>query len=374
MENDLLAEAINTSQAEFNVSQTTPTIPVVETPAVTAHVETPITTPTVTTPVVEPTVTTPATFNEVEYLKTNFGVDKLEDAKTRFSGISQLEEQNKNYVSEIEKLKLNPTFKGGDISKFVDEALAKGVPLETIAQLAKIKDVDSLSAEDKWKYNEKVNHPYKTDAEINAQFNHKFGVDDLEDDNVKLLKSAALKEESVAAGNGIKDYINKTLAPAQSPEVAQAEAKVKLDALAQSWQPNIGKVSSGLKEVSKQIPIQTFGAKDGEVTQFDFKYAVPEADQKAIEQDALKAALRGGVQADDNGIKQVADYAKELLWARHGEKIALAYVQDAVTHLTKNFAGLVNNPELARTLHANSKQTDLNQHEQSVVSAMSANR
>ncbi len=319
----------------------------------------------------------PGAFNESEYLTANFGVGNLDEVKTRWTGLGQLEEQNKRLSEETNKYK--PAFealeKAGEVGQLFVNSIAKGIAPETLAQIYKLKP-EELSAEDAWKINEKLNKPYLTDAQINAKFQNKFFVDENElDENVKLLKQAELAEESQNARSGIKEYMGKTLSPqaAQVADPAVEEAKVKAvqEQLRTVWQPALPALANSLKIVSKQIPIQTFGAKPGEVTNVEVKYNVPEADQKAIMDQAMQTAVLNGVTPNEAGLKSIQDYAQRLMWASYGPQIAKAHGDDIVTAMTAQFEAVMNNPQLAASIHNNTPdKSGLNPHEQSVMSGM----
>ncbi len=359
---DILLDSINTQQAaKFAPPVETP---VVETPVV----ETPVTTPVVEQPKVETPV-----FDQTTFLKETFGTENLDEVKTSWSGLAQLKEQNALLTKENTDFKpiVEAYNKSGDVGKLFVDSIAKGIAPEVLAGIYKLKPED-LTPEQAWKINEQLNKPFLTQEQIDAKFYTRFNVDESElDDNVRHSKAAELAEEAQAARSGIKDYIGKTLNPIQSdPAVEQAKAKALTEQLQQSWTPILPTLANGLKEVSKQIPIQTFGAKAGETVNVDFKYNVPADVQKAIMEEAYAAAVQNGVKPDENGLKSVAAYADKLLWSTHGPQIAKAFADDAVTHMTAQFEKIMNNPELAKSIHTNAGDSGLNAHEQSVLNGM----
>lgn len=373
-----LLDSINTSEAEFRAGENQQVPPVIDStppPPAADNVPPPAADNTPPPPAADNVA--PA-FNEGEYLKNNFGVESLNDIKAKWGNLPTLEAQNKQLSDEIGKYK--PAYedleKAGEVGKLFVSSIAKGIAPETLAQIYKLKP-EELSAEDAWKINERINKPYLTAAEIDAKFESKFlvGEDEL-DERVKVLKQVELKEESQAARSGIKDYIGKTLNPiASNPAVEQAAAKAKTEQLQTAWQPALPAVANSLKTVTRQLPIQTFGAKAGELTNVDVKYNVPEAQQKAIMDQAYTTAVLKGVVPDAAGLKAIQDYAQRMLWADHGEDIVKGFATDLVSAMTEQFAKVMNNPNLAQSIHQNNLTGDkFTPAEQSVLAAMSKSR
>lgn len=316
----------------------------------------------------------PAAFNEAEYLKTNFGIDKLEDVKTTWSGLAQLQEQNKVLSAENEQYKpiVESFNKAGEVGKLFVEGIGKGIKPEILAQVYNLKP-EALTDEQAWKYDQKLKHPNLTDGQINAFYNNKFAIEEGElDQNVIDFKTGQLAIEAQNARSGIQDYMGKTLNTATvDPAVAQAAVEVRTNQLKAQWEPALPALAGSLKDVTYQVAIPTFGAKAGEVTNVDFKYSLPEKDHTAIMQAAYQTAVSNGVVPDAKGMEGIKAYAHRLIWAEHGEKIAKAAVADAITRQTAQFEEVMNNPNLAKPVGDNARGNGgLNVHELSLVNLM----
>jgi len=329
--------------------------------------ETTTTETTETAPVTTETapVTTEATtaFDQTAWLKNEFGVEDVNAVKERYTGYETLQK-------EYEQLKATPPtvqpYKN-ELSKFIDN-LPQGVDPKFAVQYFDVKP-ETLSDEMAWKLNEKFQKPYLTDEEINAKFENKFQFEDesLATDSEKVLKSASLKEEAFGAKTALNDFIGKTLNPV-APEVAQKEQEAKTQKLTQEWGTKIPLVANNLKELNKQFPLKMFGSDEAKMT--DFKYQLPEAEQKAILDEAYKVAVQYGVEPTEQGLKTVNDFATNLLWQRNGEKIAQAMVGDAVSKLTENFKQIIHNPNLSSTQVQNTQDQRFSDAEKSVLAAM----
>lgn len=374
-----LGDIINQQEADFKQSaaggQQTAAATTTEPATTTTTEPAATTTQAAATTTAEPATTTTTAFDEAKYLTDNFGGGSLNDIKARWGTLPTLEQEKNTLSEQLNKYKpdIEALEKGGEVARLFVTSIAKGVKPEVLAQIYNVKE-DQLNDEQAWKMDAKLNKPYLSDEEVNALFNHKFFTDETElDPNVKLLKSAALKSEAQTARSGLKDYIGKTLnpTPAVNPAVEEAAAKARIAELQTTWQPSLPTLLNGLKTVSEQLPIQTFGAKAGEVTNVEVKYNVPETDQKAIMEQAYQTAIANGVKPDEQGLKSVQEYAEKLMWATHGRKIVKGYVDDVISHMTGAFEKIMNNPELARSIHNNTGDPGKwNAHEQSILGGM----
>lgn len=333
---------------------------------VTTTETTPANTETETTPAQTPaetttTVTTPA--YTPEWLKTEFETEDLNVVKERYKGYDTLKQ-------ELETLKsATPTVAPykSELSKFIDN-LPAGVDPKFAVQYFDVKP-ETLSAEEKWKLNEKFQKPYLTTEEINERFNNKFGFEEgIEPtDSEKVLKSAALKEEAHQAEIALKDYIGKTLNPV-APEVQRQESEAKLQKLSAEWGAKMPTLASTVKEVIRQVPVTMFGSDKPVLV--DFKYQLPAEEQNVIAQEASKLALSLGLEPNEQTLKEVSEVATNLMWQRNGEKIAAAMVSEALSRQTEHFKQIMNNPNLApvsQNMTSGSKYTPA---EQSIVNAM----
>lgn len=333
------------------------------------------TTTTETTPTVEPvttevtpaaTETTPA-FNQGEWLKTEFGVEDINTVKERYNGYETLQK-------DFEQLKATPPtvqpYKN-ELSKFIDN-LPSGVDPKFAVQYYDVKP-ETLSDEQAWKLNEKFQKPFLSDEEINAKFTSKFGFEEesLATDNEKVLKSAMLKEESFNAKKALGDFIGKTLNPV-SPEVAKQEQEAKVQAISKSWREKIPNVSSNLKELVKQVPVKMFGSDEAKMV--DFKYQLPESEQKAIVEETYNTVVSIGLEPTEQNMKLANEYAVERMWAKSGEKIAYAMVSEAVSKLTENFKQIIHNPNISKTEVQNTQDQRFSAHEKSVLDMMAKGR
>lgn len=315
------------------------------------------------------TETAPVTTTETTTVETpnewwkEVGAESAEVVKEKYTGYDTLKQ-------EYETLKASPPtvqpYKN-ELSKFIDN-LPQGVDPKFAVQYFDVKP-ETLTDEQAWKLNEKFTNPYKSEEEINAKFDSKFRFEDesLATDSEKLLKSGALKEESFSAKNALKEFIGKTLNPV-APEVAQKEREQATAKLMQEWSSKIPSVANNLKEVARQVPVKMFGSDEAKMV--DFKYQMPETEQKAILDESYKIAIQYNVVPDEQGLKTINEIATNLLWQRNGEKIAHAMVSEATSKLLENFKQIINNPNLAATHQTQTNADRYTPAEQAVINSM----
>jgi len=326
-------------------------------PAVETVVETPVveTTPQVTeTPVVTPstevkTETAPTT--EVKQdapvvvpfeskWKEIFGDATPEVVKQKYGQFDGLN-------SQFTELQNKPTYKT-DAGKQVDEWMAKGIPLQTIAKLSTIKP-EGLSEEQAIKLKEEIQNPVLKPEHIEAIFNSKYATSEDElDDNVKILKQASLLKDGSEAKVFLADYIGKQFNP-PTPENKQAEVEKQTQELAQSWVKYDSSISQALKEISLQGKYNRFGEKGEQEQVLNYKYAPAENDLKVVTETALTAAIKAGMQPTEENIKTIANYANEVVWAKHGKQIMQGAISQLAGEYNAYFKSIINNPQLAGT-------------------------
>ncbi len=345
----LVSSGIEEQKAQFEQQQT----PVTET---TTQVEAPVAEVKVEAPATEA-----PTFSPTEWAKTEFGTEDISVIKERYTKYEDLTKQ-----VELLSQPKEPQYKS-ELSKFIDN-LPQGVDPKFAVQYFDVKP-ETLTDEQAWKLNEKLTKGYLTDEEINAKYHAKFGFDDedLATPTEKSLKSASLKEEAHVAKQALGEFIGKTLNPV-APEVAQRESEQKVEQLSQKWASQSTVIANNLKEVSKPLPLKMFGS--DEVKMIDFKYAIPAEEQKAVLDEAQRAAVAAGLEPSQETFKAVTDYANQIIWQRNGEKIAQAMVTTAISNLTEQFKSMINNPELAKTTQQMTTASKFTEVEQNVLASL----
>jgi len=319
---------------------------------------------------------TAAAFDEKGYLKTNFGYESLDEVKQKFSGLAQLEEQNKTFATRTTELEseLSDFKKSGEVGALFVKAINSGVNPKLVAEIFDVKE-DQLTDEAAVKLYNRLTKPHLNNDDIDVLYKRDFDVSDADlDPTVKRLKEVALKDEGVKARSGLKDFIGKTLTPVQQPDPAAEKAArdAEYNKRLETWGSHVPKLSNGLKELVGTLGLQTFGAEAGKLTDVPVKYVVPEARLNEIMAEAQKAAAQQGIVPDEQGIKAVQEYASRLMWARFGADIAKAYAADAVTFVTTEFEKAFTGRRPANTGTEGGRQTNANPNMSDAEAAFAA--
>lgn len=341
------------------VTKITPEV-VVETTVAPVVEVAPVTETTTTTEVVAPVTTTaPSQFEDV--WKKEFGdtdVNSVKEILTKYNTIAP----------EYETLKSAPpvpTYKteGG---KQIDEWLAKGVKLETIARFSNVKP-EEVNGEQAIKLKMEIENPSWTPDIINAYYQTTYNhtPNDLlsEEENAlqeNLKKGAMLKAESESKAY-LTEYLGKQFNPS---EVVDATAKQREEALVQAsqfWGAQAPVLSNAVKQISQELSFKVMGEKGEEEVKLPVNFIVPENDLKQLTDFALQSATRSGVELTEKGLQEVKAYTQQLIWAKFGESIVRSAVQDALSKQQESFAKAIHNPTVATTSSANKGVTDARQ-------------
>lgn len=298
----------------------------------------------VTTQVTNPT---PSQFDDI--WKKEFGdadVNSVKDAYGKY----------KTILPEYETLKAQPPVspyktEGG---KQIDEWLAKGVKLETIARFNNVKP-ETLNTEEAIKLKMEIENPAWSRDIIDAyyQTTYKHVADDLKSEEInaleaKIKEGAVLKAEAEAKAF-LTDYLGKQFNPS---EVMDATAKQREEAATkagQFWTGQSAVLSNAVKGLNQEFKLKVMGEKGEQEVKLPFSFSVPEAEQKQLLDYALNSAVQSGVELTENGIKQVTDFVRGTLWAKYGESIARSAVEQALSEQHKHFSKIIHNPTTART-------------------------
>lgn len=325
-------------------------------PAVETVAETPVTEPVVNPVVTEPTVTTPVVATEPVTTEPKTDVPVVTPFESKWKelfgdatpeAVKQKYGQFDGLNSQFTELQSKPTYKT-DAGKQIDEWLSKGISLSTIEKLSTVKP-EGLSDEQAIKLKEEIQNSVLKPEHINAIYNNKYGVSEDElDDNVKILKQASLLKDGNEAKTFLADYIGKQFNP-PTPENKQAEVEKQTKELAQSWVKYDSSINQALKEISLQGKYNRFGEKGEQEQILNYKYAPAENDLKVVTETALTAAIKAGMQPTEENIRTIADYANEVVWAKHGKQIMQGAISQLAGEYNAYFKSIINNPQLAGT-------------------------
>jgi hypothetical protein len=327
------------------------TTPIVEntdtTPANTDAPPASVDTPPVQTDTPPATTDTPPTVDPFEAKwKETFGEVPLETVKEKFTQFDTIKE-------EYEKSKTIPTYKteGG---KQIDEWLAKGVKLETIARFSNVKP-EELQGEQAIKLKMEIENPTWTreiiDAYYNSTYTHQ--PDELKSDEANALeanlKKGALLSAEAQSKTFLSDYLGKQFNPSGELEAVQKQREESAAKASQFWTGQTSAISNAVKTVRDELKFKVMGEKGEEEVKLPFSYTVPDAELKQLVDYALQGAVNGGIELTEKGVAQVNDYVQGLVWAKHGKNIVHTAVQDALSKQNEAFRKTIHNPTVAQT-------------------------
>lgn len=280
--------------------------------------------------------------------KSEFGDVDIATVKERYSQFDTVYKENETLKSATQV----PTYKteGG---KQIDEWLAKGVKLETIARFGNIKDATELAGEQAIKLKMEIENPTWDASIIDAYYKqqYKHEADELKSDEINameetLKRGAVLKAEAEAKGF-LKDYLGKQFNPSVELDTTAQAKQEAIAKASQFWTGQANVISNATKQVTTELRFKVMGEKGQEEVTLPVNYVVPEAELKQLTDFALQSAVNGGVELTEKGVASVNDYVQGLVWAKYGKNIVNAAVQDALSRQEQAFRKTIHNPTVA---------------------------
>lgn len=293
------------------------------------------------TEVTPPAANDTPTFNEAEYLKSEFGIEDktaIKERLTKFdettTNFNNLQTKFNEIEPEYNKLKETPAtvlpYKT-EAGKYVDELYSKGVTnLKEIIQWHDVDPADStkMSDETAIKLAAKLGNKGWEDKHADAFYASKFVVDDTDPtitDTHKTLIEADKIKAAQESRNFLSQYIGKQFTPPVDEQRALIEEKQKqaLD----FWNKQIPSIVSQSNNVSGEAEFKLMGSKGEQSEKLPYSYVVPADSLKAITDNAVRIASAQGIANTEEGMKQVSAFIKQSVWASHGDAIVAAALQ-----------------------------------------------
>jgi hypothetical protein len=310
--------------------------PIVNTVVEAANTETFNTETTQTTaPVVETTQVEQPKFEDL--LQKEFGAD-VNTVKERFTKFSDLEKQ----VAELSE-KASKTIYKTEYGKQVDEWLANGVPIDTIARFGKM-DLKQMDADAKIRTMLQIKYPHSSPEHIEARFERDYLADELATDREKLLKEDDKLQAAVEAEAFLADYIGKQFAtPSNEPDPKEVQKQTEIK---NYWTNQTPLLSKNFEKISMNVDVPVIGQKGQEQLKVDIALEVPADTLSAITSRAMNSAIAAGLPNTEESVKEVQSYIKGLVWAEYGEKLMENYAAKREAAIWAHVQKTLDNPSI----------------------------
>ncbi len=280
---------------------------------------------------------------EVEYLKTTFGVEDkaaiiekvagFDDFSTRFSTLQtklgaatadELPTKLDELAARAAEPKVNP-YKS-EFAKAVDDVWEKGITDPTaLKEVVNFFDVDAdkMDGQTAIKLSKKIQNKWD-DSKANLYYNSNFVIDPTDEtieDKVKLEVEEKLIREEQGARAFLKNYIGKKFeVPVDAARQQQDENKRQLTDF---WTGKAPSIVSQFKELKGERISKIPNGEKGEVElKAEYGFTIPDNDLKEITNLAVQVAVNSGVPNTEEGAKQVGDWVREFAESKYRNQLA----------------------------------------------------